>query len=244
MNPVTFHPLSTRLRQAGAFGLDVLFPPVCALCRGVGAVLCPACAARLVRVAGLICERCGRSQADTEAGAGLCDECRHAPLPLAQMRAALRYEEPASTLIHRLKYEGYFALGRPLAAFLVAGWPAWAEPPDLIAPIPLHPRRRRQRGYNQSELLARPLAEARGVAFTAGALRRTRHTPPQVGLGPQARADNVRDAFAARPDLVHGHAVLLIDDVLTTGATMTAAAEALLAAGARSVSAYCLARVS
>ena len=115
------------------------------------------------------------------------------------------------------------------AEALIAGWPCWPQPPDLIVPIPLHPRRRRQRGYNQSELLARPLAQAVGVAYSATVLQRTRHTPPQVGLGPQARAANVRGAFTAAPDEVRGRAVILIDDVLTTGATMTAAAEALLA---------------
>ncbi|HOU41752.1 MAG TPA: phosphoribosyltransferase family protein [Promineifilum sp.] len=160
------------------------------------------------------------------------------------MRAPLRYAEPTSSLIHRLKYEGCFALGGALAETLIAGWPRWLRPPDLIVPIPLHPRRRRQRGYNQSELLARPLAEAVGVAYSATPLQRTRHTQPQVGLGPQARAVNVRGAFTAAPDEARGRAILLVDDVLTTGATMTAAAEALLAAGAASVSAYCLARVS
>ena len=181
---------------------------------------------------------------EAERSAALCRDCRAAPPPLAQMRAPLRYEEPTSRLIHRLKYEGYFALGRPLARLLVDGWPGWSTPPDVIVPIPLHPRRRRRRGYNQSELLARPLAEAMGVAFSATALRRTRHTPPQVGLGPEARAANVLGAFEATAPEVVGRSVLLVDDVLTTGATMSAAAEELLAAGAASVSAYCLARVS
>lgn len=160
------------------------------------------------------------------------------------MRAPLLYVEPTDRLIHRLKYEGYFALAGPLSDFLIEGWPAWQQPPDLILPIPLHPRRQRRRGYNQSELLARPLARERFIDFSAAALRRTRHTVPQVGLGPAERADNVRGAFAADAALVRGRHILLVDDVLTTGATMSSAAEALLAAGARTVSAYCLARVS
>ena len=138
---------------------------------------------------------------EAEPSAALCRDCRAAPPPLAQMRAPLRYEEPTSRLIHRLKYEGYFAL-------------------------------------------ARPLAEGVGVPFSATALRRTRHTAPQVGLGPEARAANVQGAFDATAGEAGGCSILLIDDVLTTGATMTAAAAALLAAGAVSVSAYCLARVS
>jgi ComF family protein len=160
------------------------------------------------------------------------------------MRAPLLYVEPTSRLIHRLKYEGYFALAEPLSGFLIEGWPAWEQAPDLILPIPLHARRQRRRGYNQSELLARPLAREMALQFSAAALRRTRHTAPQVGLGPAERANNVRGAFTADPATVAGRHILLVDDVLTTGATMSAAAEALLAAGAQTVSAYCLARVS
>ncbi|MBP6016728.1 MAG: ComF family protein [Candidatus Promineofilum sp.] len=178
------------------------------------------------------------------AAGGLCRQCRaHRPV-LSQMRAPLRYEEPTRTLIHRFKFEGYFALGRPLAGFLIDGWPGWNIPPDLILPIPLHPRRRRQRGYNQAELLARPLGEAMAISIDVSALRRTRHTVPQVGLGPDERHTNVQGAFAAEAGVVGGRHILLIDDVLTTGATMRAAAEALLAAGAADVAAYCLARVS
>jgi ComF family protein len=160
------------------------------------------------------------------------------------MRAPLLYVEPTNRLIHRLKYEGYFALARPLSDFLIEGWPEWDQPPDLILPIPLHPRRQRRRGYNQSELLARPLAQRLGIQFSSAALRRTRHTVPQVGLGPIERADNVRGAFSADAQVVAGRRILLVDDVLTTGATMSAASEALLAAGTVAVSAYCLARVS
>jgi ComF family protein len=159
------------------------------------------------------------------------------------MRAALRYEEPTSQIIHRFKYEGYFALGEPLAGLMVAGWPAWEQPPDLLLPIPLHPRRRRRRGYNQSELLARPLGRDLSIQVDTTILARVRHTLPQVGLGPDERRHNVSGAFAASP-AVQGRHVLLIDDVLTTGATLSAAAEAALRSGAASVSAYCLARVS
>ena len=173
----------------------------------------------------------------------LCPECRANPRPLTQLRAALRYEEPTSDFIHRFKYEGYFALGEPLAGLMIAAWPCWSPLPDLILPIPLHARRRRRRGYNQSELLARPLGRALGIPVDTTSLRRTRHTVPQVGLGPDERQANVRGAFEAGGGVAGRH-VLLIDDVLTTGATMAAAAEALLAAGATGVAAYCLARVN
>lgn len=200
----------------------------------------------MVRVPESICPRCGRFR-DHVAGTEpdrLCGECRSRPPVLVQMRASLRYQEPTDRIIHRFKYEGYFALGEPLSHFLIAAWPTWERPPDLILPVPLHPRRRQRRGYNQSELLARPLGRALGIPVVVSALERNRHTAPQVGLGPDERHANVRGAFTAQATAVRDRDVLLVDDVLTTGATMSAAAEALLAAGAASVSAYCLARVS
>ena len=141
------------MRELTKFWLDVVFPPVCARCGRAGWILCPNCSATLPQTPAAICHRCGRI-AETPDSLGpnsLCRECRAHPSPLVQMRAPLRYQEPTSTLIHRYKYEGYFALAGPLAQFLIAGWPVWEQPPDLILPIPLHPRRRRRRGYNQSE---------------------------------------------------------------------------------------------
>lgn len=198
----------------------------------------------MLRVPDQICPRCGRFKdiATESTGGVLCRECRRQPSPVSQMRAPMQYQEPLSRIIHRFKYEGYFALAGPLATLIIDGWPVWEHAPDLILPIPLHPRRRRQRGYNQSELLARSLSRELGIVLDTTALRRTRHTAPQVGLGPVERHDNVRGAFSAAAGVRDRH-VLLIDDVLTTGATMRSAAETLLAAGATTVSAYCLARV-
>lgn len=239
-------PAGAPLRHLLHFWLDVVFPPVCAHCRRVGEVLCPECAALLPRVPENICPSCGRfhqAHGTWEPGE-LCGSCRTNPLPLSAMRAPLRYEEPTSTLIHRFKYEGYFALGKPLAQFLIEGWPVWEHSPDLVLPVPLHPRRRRGRGFNQSELLAQPLGRYLDIPCEPSALRRDRHTKPQVGLGPDERHQNVRGAFSADETVVRGRHVLLVDDVLTTGATMTAAADSLLAGGAASVMAYCLARVN
>ena len=248
MNPpdIRARPYSARMREVLFFWLDVVFPPVCALCGRVGWLLCPPCAGKLAGVPPTICYRCGRmvEGGSSSSTGSVCGECRARSLSLTQIRAPLRYQEPTSDLIHRFKYEGFSALGRPLARFLVDGWPEWEQTPDLIVPIPLHPKRRRRRGYNQSELLARPLGAAKAVPVSVSGLKRTRHTVPQVGLGPDERHDNVRGAFEADAALIDGRHVLLVDDVLTTGATMSAAAEALLAVGAASVSAYCLARVS
>lgn len=161
---------------------------------------------------------------------------------LHQIRAPLRYAPPADHLIHKLKYEGHFGLAEPLAQLMTTGWPRWSHSFDLLAPIPLHAERRRSRGYNQSALLAEHLGQARGLRTDKTLLRRVRNTIPQVGLNLDERRQNVRAAFQAEPSRAARKHILLIDDVYTTGATMSAAAEALLAAGASGVSGYCLAR--
>lgn len=196
-------------------------------------------------VAGSLCQRCGRVlDRHHVSNDRQCHICTVEPPLLREARAPLLYIEPASNFIHRLKYDGYFALAAPLAGIMADAWPAWSDPPDLIVPIPLHARRQRQRGFNQSALLSRHLARAVGVAWDEDALRRHRHTQPQIKLSPVERRDNVAGAFTAEAGRVAGKSVLLVDDVYTTGATMAAAAEALTAAGAAAVSGYCLARVS
>jgi ComF family protein len=135
-----------------------------------------------------------------------------------------------------------FAVAEPLATVLVDGWPPWEQPVDLLIPIPLHPERERERGYNQSALLVRHLSRQLGLPSDEDALWRTRHTPPQVGLTVEQRRLNVRGAFAANGAGVAGRHVLLVDDVFTSGATLASAAGALLAREAQSVSGYCLAR--
>lgn len=190
-----------------------------------------------------LCDRCGRFLSEgSDETAAWCAACAEEPPPWRQVRAPFRYTAPTDEIIHRMKYEGLFALCRPLAELMALHWPSWAEPPDLIVPIALHPRRERRRGYNQAALLSGHLARVVGCEWDGQALQRVRHTAPQVGLNATERRENVQAAFRAAPERVAGRRILLIDDVFTTGATMTAAAQALLAAGAAGVSGYCLAR--
>lgn len=147
-------------------------------------------------------------------------------------------------MVHRMKYEGLFALGRPLGQLMVDAWPTWQRPVDLILPIPLHSRRQRERGYNQSELLVAEMRRQLNWKTDTRALLRVRPTRPQLGLTAKERRANVHDAFAADPALVQGRRVLLVDDVCTTGSTLSAAAVALREAGAKSVAAYCLCTVA
>lgn len=232
-----FERLSTTLTE-------VVFPPVCGGCGRLGTILCDECVARMMLVEGQLCHCCGRALPDdTPNFTELCTACAAERPLLRQVRAPFLYAEPTSHLIHRLKYDGYFALARPLAALMAAYWPQWETPPDVILPIPLHKRRKRRRGFNQSALLAKGLAAQVGVACDESALLRHRYTDPQTKLGPQERRANVAGAFIADTARVAGRHVVLIDDVYTTGSTMSAAAEALQQAGAASSSGYCLARV-
>jgi ComF family protein len=141
-----------------------------------------------------------------------------------------------------MKYDGLFALAKPLAQMMAETWPDWQSAPDTIVPIPLHKRRKRRRGFNQSALLAFRVGQQVDISVNEQALKRIRHTLPQVDLNPAQRLVNVRGAFTADAHQVTGQQILLVDDVYTTGATMSAAADALIASGASGVSAYCLAR--
>jgi ComF family protein len=172
-----------------------------------------------------------------------CLACAAHPLPLQQVRAAVLYTEPITPIIHKMKYNGMFALAQPLAHLMVAAWPRWQTPVDWVVPIPLHPEREKKRGYNQSALLARHFCQAVGLSPAPTLLRRVRHTQPQVELNGVERRTNVAGAFLANDNAnLSGATILLVDDVYTTGATLSAAAHALLAAGAAAVSGYCLAR--
>lgn len=219
--------------------LNFLFPPVCANCRKVGTLLCAECRAEFSWLAEPLCAACGRPLPEPEAP---CAFCAQRPLPLKQVRTAVFFQEPMQSLIHKFKYENNFGLGGVLGDVMVQAWPDWQPPIDCIVPIPLHKKRQQERGYNQSELLARQLAARMRIPLETGCLQRARHTAPQVHLSAQERQQNVAGAFTASGGNIVGRHILLIDDVLTTGATLSAAANALYAAGATAVSGYCLAR--
>jgi ComF family protein len=141
-----------------------------------------------------------------------------------------------------MKYEGYFALAQPLAELMIVAWPKWEHNFDLVLPIPLHADRKRERGYNQSELLVNALQDQIGWPGDSSALWRTKPTQPQIGLSVSERRANVKDAFEADRTIVKGKKILLVDDVCTTGATLSEAAQVLLKEGSESITAYCLTR--
>jgi len=156
--------------------------------------------------------------------------------PLAGQAVAGLYAGPLAAAVRALKYQNRRGLARPLADLLVLGPLSDLPAPGVIVPVPLHPSRQRLRGYNQSALLAAELGTRLGVRDFPGALIRVRPTAPQVGLDAAARRENVRDAFRCPdPAVVRGLTVWLVDDVVTTGATVTEAARVLRRAGARQV---------
>jgi ComF family protein len=224
---------------AGAAALDRwLLPGECALCRGgAGAedpLVCDRCRLAWRAVPPPWCERCGQP---LEGGIA-CRLCAWWPAALGRVRSAVWLEDGARQVVHLLKYEGWWRVVESMARAMLRLEPLAG--PIILVPIPLAAKRLRSRGYNQSERLAAALAERAGAVVVEGALRRVRETPTQTALTPEARLANVSGAFAGRE--VRGKAVVLVDDVFTTGATLAAAATALIAAGAARVDGVTFAR--
>ena len=218
---------------------------------GRRSLFCSSCWARMAPVGPPLCPQCGwpfpSPRALEASPTHLCGRCRTTRVHFTVARAATLYEAkgPGREAILAFKHTGRDSLGRHLAELMAErSGPIMAEGPwDVLAPVPLHPRRERERGFNQAAFLARHLARRVGLPVAARALRRVRETPPQSG-DPTDRQRNVRGAFAvARPAQVAGRHVLLIDDVLTTGATANECARALRRSGARRVGVFTLARV-
>ena len=227
--------------------LAVVFPSRCPACASVlesprRGPLCEACWAGLPRHRGPCC-RCGVALVP---GGTTCGRCRRGLSPFSAGASLGPYEGTLRVAVHELKYRSRrrvagrmseAMLGDPSVRAVLAG-------ASVLVPVPLHPRRKRKRGFNQSELLAQELARRAGIAIAADALVRRKDTPPQTGLSAAARRANVSGAFAVRRrPQVAGRAVVLVDDVLTTGATVSACARALQAAGAREVRLLTVARV-
>jgi ComF family protein len=244
--------LRALLRDVLCGALDWIYPRHCCHCEkqirnARGLILCGECFEdlRARRILGSTCQLCGLPLAGEAAAGTLCMECAAHGRHFDLARAFFPYASPAASVILHFKFHGDFFLGpRFLGGLLKLGWlPADISPPDLVVPVPLHPRRQRERGYDQALLLAQTAARHLGRRLLRGVLVRTRYTSQQSLLPPGGRRDNVHGAFAVtRPDRVGGRSLLLVDDVMTTGATADECARALKKAGAAQVQALSLAR--
>jgi competence protein ComFC len=214
--------------------VDWLYPPVCGGCGRSGTRWCKACQDQVEKLQDQICPRCG----SIEPHGFLCSDCQKNPLPYEACRSWGQYRGPLREAIHRLKYQNDIGLAEALSKHLIELYNGLRWKIDLITAVPLGLIRRKQRGYNQSNLLALPLALAVNVPFNPRAVARARETLSQVGLSASLRRENVRGAFIARSSLVDDKVVMIIDDVSTTGATLISCAQSLLDGGAKQV--YCL----
>jgi len=220
----------------------ILLPPHCLLCDqrsdGVGD-LCSGCRADLQR--NRIC--CPRCALPLQTPAPLCGECLQSEPPFAAAFAPFVYAHPFDLLVTKLKFGRSLAAGRVLAGLWLAAANELPALPQMLVPVPLHPDRLRERGYNQALELARPLARALRVPLKAKLLERTRATPAQTNLDAKTRRRNMRGAFAINAaDLPPTAHVALIDDVMTTGATLRECARVLKRAGVARVDVWALAR--
>ena len=220
--------------------LDLLLPPRCGGCRRVGAWLCDACRSKIRRLQEPLCRRCGAEVPSARAECG----CRTRLKSLTRVRSAVAYEGPMEHAVRRFKYEGWRRLARPLAQLIAERLAVEGVAARWVVAVPLHRSRQSTRGFNQSELLARELQRLLALRSPPGVLVRTRATPPQVGRDRKSRFENVAGAFRWKGGGLRGEAILLVDDVATTGATLDACARALREAGSGPVTGVSVARVT
>jgi len=219
--------------------LDFLFPRFCVGCGKEGGFLCDSCCRSLTRIMPPLCVRCGRPQPD----GSLCPGCTNSPAAIDGIRSPFQFDGVMRQAIHQLKYRHLRALATPLAKLLQEYLIINPIPAEFLVPVPLHQKRLRERGYNQSALLAWELSNLINIPVADNCLIRQSHTKPQVGTAnAEERRNNVTDAFTCRNRRLQGRQVLLIDDVATSGATLNSCAAALKATGTASVWGLVMAR--
>ena len=237
-----------RLRGLAGAALDVIYPPACAGCGvllGSKASLCPHCWAKLAFIERPYCEVLG-TPFSHDLGPGILSADAIAnPPPFDRLRSVALYDDLARVLVHSLKYRDRTDLAPMMAGWMLRAGDGSVQAADVIVPVPLHRYRLLWRKFNQSAELAGALGQLSGKPVLIDAVKRTKRTRRQIGLGPRAREDNVRGAFALTPagrEALFGRRVVLIDDVYTTGATVASVTRTLKRAGVADVTVLTFAR--
>jgi len=219
--------------------VDSFFPRRCVGCGVAGSFLCTDCCERLPRLMPPLCPGCGKPQASGI----LCPVCRQRQTEIDGIRSPFRFAEVIREAIHQLKYRNLKAISPCLAGLLADYLQSSPLPGQALVPVPLHPRRLRERGYNQSSLLARELGKLINLPVIEDCLVRVKEAQPQVRTATvEDRRKNVTDAFKCQNGKVRGKQIILIDDVCTSGATLESCASALKSEGVTSVWGLTLAR--
>ncbi|EIE50099.1 ComF family protein [Salipiger aestuarii] len=230
--------------------LKMVYPSRCLICGGLVETdfgLCGTCWRDTPFIAGLTCDCCGIPLIGDSDDAEFCDDCLVTPPPWMQGRAGLVYRDNGRKLVLMLKHGDRHDIALPAASWMARQARPMLRDNMIAVPVPLHLRRHFKRRYNQSALLSRALAQELGIDHVPDALERLRHTASLDGKSREARYHALADALRVRPrcrHLIEGRPVLIVDDVLTSGATLSAATEACLAAGASEVCISVLARVA
>jgi ComF family protein len=239
-----------RARALLQTALHALYPPQCATCDApvdADGALCPSCWRATPFISGACCDTCGLPLPGDPAPGLQCDECLTVARPWEQGRAALLYDEQSRKLLLGLKYHDRMDIAPMAAHWMVQAASPLLRPDLLVAPVPLAWVRLVRRRYNQAALLSRALARRTGLDHCPDLLTRMRHTGTQDGRTRAGRFTNVEGAFRVPPRrqaMIAGRHILLVDDVMTAGATLAACTEACLGAGAVSVRVVVLARVA
>lgn len=215
--------------------MDSIFPPACVNCNTPGHIFCPSCIEKANLIGSKVCLSCGHPY---KTRIPICRECFYHPQLYSGMISWAHYESSVRNSIHTFKYQnnialGYFFAMKLLPLVIDANWSI-----DLVTPVPLSKSHYKDRGYNQAALISRPLARSLGVRHETKAIQRIRETSTQTKLSADQRFINVEGAFSGNPAKLNNKNVLLVDDVITTGATMVNCTKALLASGASKV--YCI----
>jgi len=229
-------PSSTRLKIYRAFWktVDFIYPPTCAGCGKPGSLWCDECQEKTILISKPLCQKCGRPLSIP----GICKECQTNPPPYTMLRSYAEYGDPIRKALISLKYKNNLGLGLVFSPMLIQIIKSMNWDFDCVIPVPISKGHQKERGYNQSTILARPISLAINKPLVLNSINRTKETQTQVKLSREERFENLESAFSKNPAKLISKKVLLVDDITTTGATLISCSKVLQEAGCSEI--YCL----